>query len=218
MTAGARDTTRSRMGIRPADSATRRAVDVAVALLALVLLLPLLVCLALAIRLSSPGPAFFRQERVGSCGTRFRIWKFRTMVVDAERRGPMVSGRVDPRVTSVGRLLRATRMDELPQLINLFRGEMTLVGPRPEVPRFVTHYSRAECALLSVRPGIIGPGALLFAAEQADELDHAVDPDLHYVRYHLHPKLALDLEYLASRGLRRDVGLVLAALRTAVGR
>jgi len=218
MTTGAWDTTRNRMGIRPADSATRRVIDVTIALLGLVLLLPLLVCLALAIRLSSPGPAFFRQERVGSCGTRFRMWKFRTMVVDAERRGPMVSGRVDPRVTSVGRLLRATRMDELPQLINLVRGEMTLVGPRPEVPRFVAHYRRAEFALLSVRPGIIGPGALLFAAEQADELDHAVDPDQHYVTHHLHPKLALDLEYLAARGLRRDVGLVLAALRTAVGR
>ena len=109
-------------------------------------------------------------------------------------------------------------MDELPQLINLVRGEMTLVGPRPEVPRFVAHYGRAESALLSVRPGIIGPGALLFGADQADELDHAVDPDQHYVRHHLHPKLALDLEYLAARGLRRDGGLVLAALRMGVRR
>jgi len=130
----------------------------------------------------------------------------------------MVSGRADPRVTGIGRLLRATRMDELPQLINLIRGEMTLVGPRPEVPRLVAHYNRAEYVLLTVRPGIIGPGALLFAAEQADELDHAVDPDQHYVRYHLHPKLALDLEYLAARGLRRDVELILAALRMALGR
>jgi len=101
VTTGAWDTT-SRMGIRPADSATRRAVDVTVALLGLVLLLPLLVSLALAIQLSSPGPAFSRQGRVGSCGTRFRMWKFRTTVVDAERRGPMVNGRLDPRVTWVG--------------------------------------------------------------------------------------------------------------------
>jgi lipopolysaccharide/colanic/teichoic acid biosynthesis glycosyltransferase len=218
VTAGASDRTRSLTGTRPADGTTRRAVDLTVGLCALVVLLPALVCLALAIRISSPGPAFFRQERVGRRGTRFRIWKFRTMVVDAERCGPMVSGRADPRVTGIGRLLRATRMDELPQLINLIRGEMTLVGPRPEVPRLVAHYNRAEYVLLTVRPGIIGPGALLFAAEQADELDHAVDPDQHYVRYHLHPKLALDLEYLAARGLRRDVELILAALRMALGR
>jgi lipopolysaccharide/colanic/teichoic acid biosynthesis glycosyltransferase len=200
-----------------ADSGLRRVVDLLVGCAGLVIALPLLLVLATAVRATSPGPAIFRQERVGRGERRFAIWKFRTMVADAASRGAAVSGRADPRVTRVGRLLRATRLDELPQLVNLVRGEMTLIGPRPEVPRFVAHYSRAERGLLAVRPGIIGPGAVLFAAEQSGELDAAADPDAFYVRHHLHPKLALDLDYVRARGIAQDVRMVAAAV-TAVTR
>jgi lipopolysaccharide/colanic/teichoic acid biosynthesis glycosyltransferase len=201
-----------------ADSPLRRLVDLVVGGAGLVLALPLLVAVAIAVRATSPGPAIFRQERVGRGGRCFAIWKFRTMVADAARRGAAVSGRADPRVTRVGRWLRATRLDELPQLVNLVRGEMTLIGPRPEVPRFVAYYTRAERGLLDVRPGIIGPGAVLFAGTQCDELDTATDPDEFYVRHHLHPKLALDLEYLRGRGVGRDLRMVAAAVSAVAAR
>jgi lipopolysaccharide/colanic/teichoic acid biosynthesis glycosyltransferase len=201
-----------------ADSPLRRLVDLFVGCVGLVLALPLLLAIAIAVRATSPGPAIFRQERVGRGGRGFAIWKFRTMVAGADRGGAAVSGRADPRVTRVGRWLRATRLDELPQLVNLVRGEMTLIGPRPEVPRFVVHYTPAERDLLDVRPGIIGPGAVLFAAAQCDELDTAADPEEFYVRHHLHPKLALDLEYLRGRGVARDLRMVAAAVLTVAVR
>jgi lipopolysaccharide/colanic/teichoic acid biosynthesis glycosyltransferase len=198
------------------DTPARRVVDVVVAGSALLLLWPLLVLIGLLIRTTSAGPGIYRQRRVGRGGTSFMIWKFRTMTVDAAEHGAAVSGRADPRITGVGRLLRTTRLDELPQLVNVLRGEMTLIGPRPEVPRFVARYTPAEQQLLAVRPGVIGPGALLFAVEQSDELDVAEDADEFYVRHHLHPKLALDLAYLQDRRIARDLRLVGAALRVVV--
>ncbi|GAA1256102.1 sugar transferase [Oryzihumus leptocrescens] len=199
------------------DSALRRTVDVVAAAVGLVCAGPLLVVLAAAIRLTSPGPAIYRQDRVGRDGIPFSILKLRTMVVGSDRGGPSVSGTADPRVTPLGRRLRATRLDELPQLVNLLRGDMTLIGPRPEVPRFLEHYSQAERQLLRVRPGVIGPGALLFAHDQARELDTADDPDLVYVARHLHPKLARDLDYVCHRTLSRDMSLLSAAARTLLG-
>lgn len=199
------------------DTPMRRAVDVGVAVVGLVAALPLLVVLGVAIRLTSRGPAIFRQMRVGRGEQPFRIWKLRTMTVDAERSGALVSGTADPRITRIGRWLRGNRLDELPQLVNLLRGELTLVGPRPEVPRFITHYRPDERGLLRVRPGIIGPGALLFAESQAGELDAVDDPDRFYVEHHLHPRLTLDLDYLADRTLRRDLLLIGRALGVCVG-
>lgn len=99
----------------------------------------------------------------------------------------------------------------MPQLVNILRGDMTLIGPRPEVPRFVAHYTEEEWLTLRVRPGLIGPGGLLFAAEQSAELDEAEHPDLYYINHHLHPKLAADLAYLRDRRLVRDLQVVLAA-------
>ena len=200
------------------DTRLRRVADIAVAVTALVVLLPLLVGIAMAIRLTSPGPAVYRQRRVGRDEHPFAIWKFRTMVANAERIGPAVSGSGDPRITRVGRWLRATRLDELPQLVNLLRGDMTLIGPRPEVERFIGCYTSDERRLLTVRPGILGPGALLFAAEQSQELMAATDPEAHYIEHHLHPKLALDLAYLARRGLRADLALLARTVRVVLRR
>ncbi|HJQ47133.1 MAG TPA: sugar transferase [Amycolatopsis sp.] len=191
-----------------ADSARRRGFDVAVAVAALVLLLPVLVLIAAGIRLTSAGPAIYRQRRVGRDEQPFSIWKFRTMVANADRIGPAVSGGADARITSMGRWLRRMRLDELPQLVNLLRGDMTLIGPRPEVARFVVYYTPAERRLFTVRPGVLGPGAILFAAEQSRELATADDPESYYVTHHLHSKLALDLAYLERRGLRADIGLL----------
>ncbi|MGZ4493542.1 MAG: sugar transferase [Nocardioides sp.] len=202
----------------PRDTAGRRIVDVLVAVTGLVAFGPLLAGLMVAVRRSSPGPAIFRQTRVGRDETVFVILKLRTMADGSDRQGALVTGSTDPRVTPLGRWLRATRLDELPQLVNLLRGDMTLVGPRPEVPRFLPYYTDEERHLLRVRPGVIGPGALHFASEQAQELDDAEDPEAAYVTRHLHPKLQLDLDYLASRSLRDDLGLLVATARLVLGR
>ena len=191
------------------DTALRRDVDIVVALIGLVVLSPLLLLLAAAVRLTSRGPAIYRQQRVGRHGKPFHIWKLRTMVSDGDPAGPLVSGPADPRATRVGRWLRATRLDELPQLVNLLRGDLTLIGSRPEVPRFLPNYTSEEWRLLSARPGILGPGALLFVGSQAGELDSASDPEAFYIAHHLHPKLALDLDYLDHRTLHRDLALLL---------
>jgi lipopolysaccharide/colanic/teichoic acid biosynthesis glycosyltransferase len=198
-------------GIR-GDSGARRLVDAVVAGAGLLVCSPLLALVSLVVRMSSRGPAVFRQQRVGRAGRCFTIWKFRTMVVDAAVLGGAVSGSRDPRVTAVGRCLRATRLDELPQLANVLRGDMTLIGPRPEVPSFVAHYTPDERLLLAVRPGVIGPGAVLFARAQSHELDDAEDPEEIYLRDHLHAKLALDLAYLRDRRLACDLRLLGAAV------
>lgn len=191
------------------DSAIRRAVDLIVGTLAVVALAPVMIAIALLIRWTSPGPALYVQDRIGRGGAPFRMLKFRTMVAGADRDGALVTGTRDPRITRVGAVLRVIKVDELPQLMNILRGQMTLIGPRPEVPRYVALYSHSERALLRVRPGLTGPGQLHFAAEQAAELDELADPEEHYVSHQLHPKLALDLDYAIHRSLRRDLAVVL---------
>jgi lipopolysaccharide/colanic/teichoic acid biosynthesis glycosyltransferase len=200
------------------DSGQRRALDLVAAAAGLALLTPLLVVLAVAVRLDSRGPALYRQARVGRDAQPFQILKFRTMRVGSDRAGGLVSGDCDPRVTRLGRRLRASRLDELPQLVNLLRGELTLIGPRAEVPRFVEYYTDDERRLLGVRPGIIGPGAVLFAESQAGQLDGLADPEAYYVEHHLHPRLDLDLDYLAHRSVFRDLALLAAAARVMSGR
>ena len=179
----------------------RRGADLLVAGMAALAVSPLLLLIAVAIRLESRGPVFFRQLRVGRNEVPFRIVKFRTMIVDAERVGPKISGLKDPRVTRVGGVLRATKMDELPQLWNVLTGEMTLVGPRAEVPDMIRHYTPEEREILRVKPGLTGPGQIYFTTDQAAELDGVLDVEAHYVRHQLHPKLALDLDYLRRRSL-----------------
>jgi lipopolysaccharide/colanic/teichoic acid biosynthesis glycosyltransferase len=198
--------------IRP-DSSFRRVVDFVVAVLALLVLAPAMLAIALAIRWTSPGPMLYSQDRIGRGGQPFRMLKFRTMVHGADRTGALVTGKHDPRVTGLGEALRTTKADELPQLINVLRGHMTLIGPRPEVARYVAVYSRIEQAVLRVRPGLTGPGQLHFAAEQAADLDGLVDPEEHYISQQLHPKLAMDLHYLLHRSVRGDLAVV---LRTVV--
>lgn len=194
------------------DSRIRRAVDILVAAIGLLVLSPVFVALGLAVRLDTSGPAVFRQVRVGRDGRSFHILKFRSMVQDAATNGSQVSGRRDPRITRMGRMLRATKLDELPQLVNVLLGDMTLIGPRAEVPAYVERYTVEEARLLRVRPGLTGAGQLLFTREQSDELDGIEDPERHYLDHQLHPKLALDLDYLSDRRLATDCRILLATV------
>jgi lipopolysaccharide/colanic/teichoic acid biosynthesis glycosyltransferase len=200
------------------DTALRRGVDLVLGGLGLAAASPVLLLIAAAVKLESRGPAFFSQERVGKDGRPFRIHKFRSMVAGADRMGPAVSGNRDPRVTRVGGVLRATKLDELPQLVNVVKGEMTLIGPRAEVARYVAHYTGEERALLTVRPGLTGPGQVHFTMDQAGELDGVDDPDRHYIEQQLHPKLALDLEYLRRRSLALDLSILGGTIALLLGR
>lgn len=196
----------------------KRAFDLLLSALGLLVLAPLLLLVALAIKLDSPGPVFFRQQRVGLHGRLFRIHKFRTMRVDAEAVGPQVTVGVDPRITRVGRWLRGRRVDEFPQLIDVLLGDMSVVGPRPEVPRFVEHYPAAmRSRVLSVRPGITDPAALAFKDEAA-LLAAAADPEREYVQVILPRKLARQAEYAEHATLGSDLRVVARTLRVLLAR
>jgi lipopolysaccharide/colanic/teichoic acid biosynthesis glycosyltransferase len=186
----------------------KRLFDVAVSLVALyVLTLPLL-ALALWVKLDSPGPVLFRQVRVGRWGNLFHIWKFRTMVADAPARGPAITAAGDPRITRAGRFLRATKLDELPQLVNVLLGEMSLVGPRPEVPQYVALYPPdLREQVLAVRPGITDPVSLAFA-DEATRLAAAADPEREYREVILPAKLRAAADYAARATLWTDLGVL----------
>lgn len=193
----------------------KRAFDLLGAGLGLLLLAPLLAVLALRIRRDSPGPVFFRQERVGRGGRTFRIHKLRTMRTDAD--GPSLTVGADPRVTRVGAGLRRARLDELPQLIDVLRGDMSLVGPRPELPEFVALYpAPLRERVLAVRPGIVDPASLAFRDEAA-LLAAAADPRRAYVEQVLPEKLRLSAEYIDRATLWTDLRLILCAIATLAG-
>jgi lipopolysaccharide/colanic/teichoic acid biosynthesis glycosyltransferase len=186
----------------------KRLFDVLVSLVALyVLTLPLL-AVALWVKLDSPGPVLFRQVRVGRWGNLFHIWKFRTMVADAPARGPAITAAGDPRITRSGRFLRATKLDELPQLVNVLLGEMSLVGPRPEVPQYVALYPPdLREQVLAVRPGITDPVSLAFA-DEATRLAAAADPEHEYREVILPAKLRAAADYAAQATLWTDLGVL----------
>ncbi len=187
----------------------KRLFDVICAGLGLLLLAPLLLAAAVWVKLDSPGPALFRQTRVGRFGVPFTIHKFRTMRVG---QGAQITVGADPRITRAGRLLRATKLDELPQLWDVLRGAMSLVGPRPEVPRYVALYpAELREVVLSVRPGITDPASLRFRNE-SELLANAVDPEREYVEVVLPTKLRLAADYVRSASLMGDVRLILATL------
>jgi lipopolysaccharide/colanic/teichoic acid biosynthesis glycosyltransferase len=194
----------------------KRLVDVVAAIFGLILLSPVVACVAVAVKATSEGPVFFAQERVGRHGKTFVIWKFRSMVVDAPEKGPALTARMDRRVTSVGRVLRATKADELPQLFNVLRGDMSLVGPRPEVPKFVAYWpSDVKQRVLSVRPGLTD-NAVISIDEEA-MLASATDPEWTYVHDVLPMKLALYERYVANHPLRVDLAILGRTLLRVAG-
>jgi lipopolysaccharide/colanic/teichoic acid biosynthesis glycosyltransferase len=173
---------------------------------------PLMLAIALAIRLDTPGPVFFRQERVGRAGRLFRIHKFRTMLARPAE-GLQLTVGADARITRVGRWLRARRFDEIPQLIDVLVGDMSIVGPRPEVPRYVALYPEAARAkVLSVRPGITDPAALAFRNE-AELLAGAADPEREYVQVIMPRKLQHAIAYAEQASLWTDLRLIARTLK-----
>ncbi|MBX6365251.1 MAG: sugar transferase [Gemmatimonadetes bacterium] len=198
-------------------SAAKRAFDLVAALAGLLVLWPLFLLVALAIKLDDGGSVFFRQTRVGWHGRPFRLWKFRTMVPDAERRGGQLTVGRDPRITRVGYWLRRWKLDELPQLLNVVAGEMSLVGPRPEVPRYVARYTEAQRRVLEVRPGITDPAAIEYC-DESELLARADDPERLYVEELLPRKLQMNLQYAREATVWRDVGMVLRTLARLAGR
>jgi len=184
----------------------KRTLDLILSLVGLALLWPLLASLALWIKLDSPGPVLYRGKRAGQQGQPIFMYKFRTMVQGAESRGPAVTYRHDPRITKVGKFLRKTKLDELPQLFNVVKGEMSLVGPRPEDPTYVALYTEEQRQVLSVKPGITGPTQLEYR-DEASMLDgDSVDED--YVTRIMPEKLKLDLEYVRTHSLIKDLSIL----------
>jgi lipopolysaccharide/colanic/teichoic acid biosynthesis glycosyltransferase len=190
--------------------------DVPASLAGLVILSPLFALIAVAIKLDSPGPVFFRGRRVGRNGCLFDIYKFRSMVVDADRKGPGITTAGDPRITRVGNTLRRTKLDELPQLINVVRGEMSLVGPRPEDARYVALYTSEQRRVLSVRPGITSPASLRF--RQEEDLLRGEGWRRVYREQVLPAKLQIELDYLERASLWRDLGILVQTVLALVPR
>jgi lipopolysaccharide/colanic/teichoic acid biosynthesis glycosyltransferase len=186
----------------------KRAFDITAASVGLLLLSPLLLFVSLLIKLDSPGPALFRQERMGRGFRPFLIYKFRTMVQDAPGKGGMITFGKDPRITRVGRILRKTKIDEFPQLINILRGEMSFVGPRPEVPRYVELFREDYAEILQVLPGITDLASLQYRHE-AEILGRCEDPEEEYVTRVLPEKIRLAKEYLSQSSLHFDIILIL---------
>jgi lipopolysaccharide/colanic/teichoic acid biosynthesis glycosyltransferase len=184
----------------------KRAFDVVVSSSGLALLAPMFGLVALAVKLESRGPVLFAQERVGRDGRPFRILKFRTMVCGAS--GPNVSATADARITRVGSVLRRCFVDEMPQLLNVLRGDMSLVGPRPETPGYVILLDADECRVLSVRPGMTGPSTLAFSAAEPAILAAHDDPDRFYREHLLHERVRADLAYLDRSGLGEDLRIL----------
>jgi lipopolysaccharide/colanic/teichoic acid biosynthesis glycosyltransferase len=192
----------------------KRAFDLGISGVALLLAWPVLALIAVAVRIDSQGPAMFRQERVGLHGRTFRIHKFRSLRAGAS--GALISPTDDPRATRIGSMLRRTKLDELPQLLDVFAGHMSLVGPRPEVPRYVAMWPEADRRLiLSVRPGITDPASIALRNE-ADELAAAEDSEAHYVTSLLPRKTAIYADYVRTRNFLGDLAIIARTLRTVI--
>lgn len=187
-----------------------RWVEAFIAAAGLIALSPLFAVIAVLITVSGGGPVFFRAKRVGKDGKEFTLLKFRTMVVGADRNGTPITTQRDARITSLGRMLRKYKLDELPQLFNVLRGEMSLVGPRPEDPRYVAFYTPDQRQVLAFRPGMTSPASLEYR-DEASQLRHE-DWHEQYVGVILPRKLAIDLAYLQQRTLFTDILIILRTL------
>jgi lipopolysaccharide/colanic/teichoic acid biosynthesis glycosyltransferase len=195
----------------------KRAFDVCIASAGLLLLLPLFLFVACAVLLDDGAPVFFSQERIGRFGRPFRIWKFRSMRVETEARGPSITAAGDPRITRIGRILRRWKLDELPQLWNVIRGHMSFVGPRPEVPRYVSCYSEEQRAVLQLQPGITDLATLEFRDEES-LLASVADPEAFYVAECVPRKIALNLEYARRANIVADALIIIRTVLPPVDR
>ena len=196
---------------RKLQLALKRLMDIVISGAALFVLWPVLLLAAAAIKIDDPGPVFYRQVRVGRNGKEFRIFKFRTMVVDADRKGLQITVGRDSRITRVGAFLRKTKLDELAQLINVFVGEMSFVGPRPEVPKYVNMYTPYQRQVLLVRPGITDYASIAYRNEN-DMLEGAEDPERMYIDVIMPDKIELNMKYLREISPVADIRLILSTI------
>ena len=195
----------------------KRIFDVAVSALMLVVLCPVFLALAVAIKLDTPGPVFYRQVRVTQYGQKFRIFKFRSMVSDADKRGTLVTVSGDSRITRVGKFIRKCRLDELCQLIDVFRGTMTFVGTRPEVPKYVDAYTPEMLATLLLPAGVTSRASILYK-DEAELLDQAADVDAVYIREVLPGKMKYNLEEVKEFSFFSDIQTMFRTVFAVLGK
>lgn len=186
--------------------ALKRLFDIGFSAAVLVALAPLFAVIALIIKLTSPGPVFYMAQRTGRSGQPFKLYKFRSMVVGADKQGPGITTAGDARITRIGRILRKSKLDELPQFINVLRGEMSLVGPRPEDPRYVALYTPEQREVLMVRPGITSPASVYYRDEES--LLTGDDWESRYIQEIMPAKLQIDLDYARSGDLLDDFKII----------
>lgn len=185
----------------------KRVFDIVASGLGLIVLCPIFLVLAIWIKLDSKGPVFYKQVRVGYKNKDFRIFKFRSMRVGADKGSLVTIGGRDPRVTHSGYWIRKFKLDELPQLINVFTGDMSLVGPRPEVRHYVNYYTPEQMHVLDVRPGITDPASIKFRNEN-ELMEKAEDPEKYYIEVIMQEKIKLYLEYVEKQSFLYDLGLI----------
>ena len=193
----------------------KRLFDIVASGLGLIFLSPFFLVLAVWIKLDSPGPVFYRQVRVGRHNRDFRIFKFRSMRVGADKGSLVTIGGHDPRITRSGYFIRKFKLDEFPQLINVFRGEMSLVGPRPEVRHYVDYWTPEQMHVLDVRPGITDPASIKYRNEN-ELMEKAEDPEQYYIEVIMQEKIKLYLEYVNHHTFWGDIGLIFQTLWSIV--
>ncbi|WP_460293368.1 sugar transferase [Clostridium tertium] len=189
----------------------KRIFDFLVSLIGIIILSPIFVIVSIAIKLDSRGEVLFLQKRVGRYGKEFNIYKFRTMVTNAEKIGKQITVGKDSRITRVGAFLRKFKIDELPQLFNVLKGDMSLVGPRPEVPKYVALYNEEQRNVLDVRPGITDMASLRYKDEN-DILGKVDNPEEYYINIIMRDKLNLNLEYIEKSNLFFDIYLIIKTI------
>lgn len=193
----------------------KRLFDIVASGIGLIFLSPIFLILAIWIKLDSPGPVFFRQVRVGRFNKDFRIFKFRSMRVGSDKGSLVTIGGRDPRITRSGYFIRKLKLDELPQLINVFIGDMSLVGPRPEVRHYVDHWTPEQMHVLDVRPGITDPASIKFRNEN-ELMEKAEDPEKYYIEVIMQEKIRLYLDYVEHHSFWGDIGLIFKTFWTII--
>lgn len=193
----------------------KRLFDFTFSFLGLLILFPVLLLIAILIKLSTKGPIFYKQLRVGRNNKDFKIFKFRTMKLNSDRQGLLTVGGKDSRITSVGYYLRKYKLDELPQLINVFIGNMSFVGPRPEVRKYVNFYSSEQLNVLSIKPGITDIASIKFR-DESEILSKQENPEKYYIEIIMPYKIKLNLEYIQNRNILKDIGVIFKTFKILV--
>lgn len=193
----------------------KRLFDIVCSAVGILVLSPVLLLLWLLVKLESKGPAIFKQSRVGKNNVDFNLYKFRSMFIDAESKGQLTVGMRDPRITKIGYYLRKLKLDELPQLFNVLEGSMSLVGPRPEVRKYVNYYTKEQLKVLEVRPGITDYASIKFINEN-ELLAQADNPERYYIDNIMPEKLRINLTYVNNPTLINDIKLILNTLKRII--